>query len=327
MLSPKRLLAASALVVGGIAAVAIPGAGASASSWSGPLTGAQFSLQNYFNSAGELTPFFDQIDGHVGRGFEIKGDYIYDINFKDSSIVMRWNTAPDWDAFEPYVGAISGSTQEEAAAAPIADEYHITFDTDISGLRFDVTSKSTLQPNTRVEGDHTLVISIPGGTDIGDGFDARIKVRYPVNNVGGLDYSLQNYFNTGDGLIPFFDQLDGTVGRGVEIDDGYIYDINLSRYRIDMTWNTDPEWDAFEPYVGAISGSTQEEAAAAPIADEYHFTFEEKVSHLTPIVDPWQGIEPEVRFEDDYTVVIAIPGGTAIGDGIGLRVWLWPWAD
>jgi len=144
MLSPKRLLAASALVVGGTAAVVVPTTGASASSWSwsGPLTGAEFSLQNYFNSAGELIPFFDQIDGDIGAG-----------------------------------------------------------------------------------------------------------------------------------------------------------------------------------------GFSQEEAAAAGIADEYHFTFEEKVSHLTPIVDPWQGIEPEVRFEDDYTVVIAIPGGTTIGDGIGLRVWLWPWAD
>lgn len=315
-----------------IAALAIAGsitAGSTVEAAGEPalLGGAEFSLQNYFNSGGELTPFFEQIDGSVGGGVEIEDDYIYDIDFRNSSIVMRWNTAPQWDAFEPYVGAIGGAPQDVAASLPIADEYHITFNTDISGLRFSAESNKSLQPEVRVEGADTLVISIPGGTDIGDGFDAKIKVRPPVQNIRGLDFSLQNYFNFGGDLSPFFDQIDGTVGSGVEIDSGYIYDINLVNRQIAMTWNTGPDWDMFEPYVGALAGLSQDAAAMLPIADEYHFTFSEKVSHFDVVTSPASDIDPDTRFEDDYTLVIAIPGGTTIGDGVDLRVSLMPRTD
>ena len=101
----------------------------------------------------------------------------------------------------------------------------------------------------------------------------------------------------------------------MEISDRYIYDINLSERAITMLWNTDAEYDLYEPYVGAAGGLTQEQAAAAGVADEYHFTFDTPVSHLVPTVSAREAIQPNVRFEDTHTLVISLPGGTSIGDG------------
>ncbi len=281
-----------------------------------------YSLQNYFSAGGELTPFFDQLDGTVGDGVEINDSYIYDINLSARAITMLWNTDAEYDLYEPYVGAAGGLTQEQAAAAGVADEYHFTFDTPVSHLVPTVSAREAIQPNVRFEDTHTLVISLPGGTSIGDGRGLQVFLgeQAPVESIDGLDYRLQNYFNAGGDLAPFFDQLNGAVRDGVEIDGGYIYDIDLGKRSITMEWNTDAEFDIYEPYVGAAGGLTQEQAAAAGIADEYHFTFDAPVSHLLPTVSTQKEIQPQVRFEDAYTVVIAIPGGTTIGDGNGLQV-------
>ncbi len=315
----SQALLVLSLVLASTAAFTTSPAGA-AGEKTGRLGGAGFSLQNYFNAGGELTPFFDQIDGTVESGIEIGEDYIYDIDFRNTNIVMRWNKDEAFDIYEPYVGAAGGLSKEEAAAAPIADEYHITFDRDISDLRFSVKPNAKLQPNLRIEGTNTLVVSIPGGTEIGDGINTKIKVRPPVRKINKLGFSLQNYFNAAGDLTPFFDPIEGSVRRGAEVNEGYIYNIDLAGRRIAMTWNTDPSFDLYEPHVGAAGGLSKEEAAAAPIADEYHFTFSEKVSHLTVTAETSEAIVPELRFEDDYTLVIAIPGGTAIGDGLGLEV-------
>lgn len=150
-----------------------------------PLDGESFSLQNYFNAPDDtgtptLSPFFDQIDGTVTDGIEIPGQgadgYIYEFDFADDSIKMSWNTDAAWDQFEPFVGAAGGSTQEEVTGAPLADEYHFTFDSDISDISFTADSDASLVPEVRIEGSNTLVIAIPGGTDIGDGFDAEIAI-------------------------------------------------------------------------------------------------------------------------------------------------------
>ncbi|NNE96557.1 MAG: hypothetical protein HKN24_11065 [Acidimicrobiales bacterium] len=93
-----------------------------------------------------------------------------------------------------------------------------------------------------------------------------------------------------------------------------------------MRWSTDPAWDRFEPYVGAVGGSTQEQASAAPIADQYHITFSEPVSHLTPVVSRRASLQPDVFFLDDHTLVVSIPGGTTIGDGVDTRIRLLPHA-
>lgn len=82
-----------------------------------------------------------------------------------------------------------------------------------------------------------------------------------------------------------------------------------------MSWNTDPSWDLFEPYVGKAGGMTQEQAASAGIADEYWITFTKPISGYEAHADPAQKLVPEVRFADAYTMVISIPGGTTIGDG------------
>jgi len=65
---------------------------------------------------------------------------------------------------------------EESAALPIADDSWITLDPSFTGLRPVADPSMRLVPNVRIEGDRTLVISIPGG------YDARIlllKERRP----------------------------------------------------------------------------------------------------------------------------------------------------
>ncbi|MEM9608466.1 MAG: hypothetical protein AAGA99_13665 [Actinomycetota bacterium] len=156
----------------------------------GPLDGASFTLQNFLAqpdpTTGELgfVPFFDPIDARVGLGPEV-GDFLYDIDISATAITMAWNTTPDADLppeavpndiYPPHVGALVGLTPEEAAASGIADEYWFDVDQDLTGLTFTVDGTQTLVPNVRIEGGSTLVISIPGGTSIGDGFDARILI-------------------------------------------------------------------------------------------------------------------------------------------------------
>ncbi len=141
------------------------------------LHGTTYHLQNNLNAFGELTPFFDAYDGRVGPKVEIPAGYIYDIDITQRSITMDWNTDPEWDIFEPYVGGLAGFTQEEASALPLADEYWITFGKPISDLTFSADESMPLVPNVRTEGDYTLVISVPGGTDIGDGINAVINIE------------------------------------------------------------------------------------------------------------------------------------------------------
>ena len=140
------------------------------------LYGAHYELQNNFNFAGELTPFFDAYADRVGPKVEIPSDYIYDIDIGRRSITMSWNTDPVWDAYEPYVGKLGGLTQEQAASLPLADEYRITFSKPISDLTFTADPTMTLVPTVRIVDDYTVVISISGGTTIGDGYDAVINI-------------------------------------------------------------------------------------------------------------------------------------------------------
>lgn len=290
------------------------------------LNNAHYSMQNYFNSAGTLIPFFEPQTGEVGPGVEIpmSDNYIYAFNFSGNSIQMKWNTGEEWDIYEPYVGKVGGVTQEEAAAAPIADEYHITFDQSIAGFTAKADPTQKLVPNVTISDEYTLVISIPGGTTIGDGYNAKIFMIPP--RPAAVEYSLQNYFNQGGTLIPFFDELNGEIGPGVEIpqDANYIYAFDFSRNKIEMEWNTGEEWDFFEPYVGKAGGITQEEAAALPIADEYHITFGKSIADYKVFADPKQSLVPNVEIVDDYTLVISIPGGTTIGDGFDAKIYLVP---
>lgn len=147
----------------------------------------------------------------------------------------------------------------------------------------------------------------------------------PTSSVlDGASFSLQNFFNAPDDsgtptLTPFFDQIDATVGEGVEVDiaaTNYIYEFAFTGSTIEMGWNPDTSYDQFEPYVGAVGGFTQEQASAAPIADEYHFVFDRDISDVTFTADPSASLVPEVRVEDGNTLVIAVPGGASVGDGI-----------
>ncbi len=64
----------------------------------------------------------------------------------------------------------------------MSKQYHhmsgswITFEKPISDLTFTADDSMPLVPNLRTGGDYTLVISIPGGTDIGDGIGAVINI-------------------------------------------------------------------------------------------------------------------------------------------------------
>ena len=138
--------------------------------------GSTYELQNYFNAFGALTPFFEPFEGRVGPKVEIPGNYIYDIDIQQRAITLSWNTDAEWDIFEPYVGAAGGFDQEAAASLPIFDEYWITFSKPVSDLVFSADPDQPLVPNIRIEGDDTVVISIPGGTTIGDGYDAVINI-------------------------------------------------------------------------------------------------------------------------------------------------------
>ncbi|MEL6981753.1 MAG: hypothetical protein AAFO29_04955 [Actinomycetota bacterium] len=154
----------------------------------GPAAGLTFTLQNYFATPDPSTgdtvfiPFFDPIEATVGPGQEV-GPYLYTFDITATAIEMAWDTTPDDelppgaepnDIYPPFVGSISGITQEQAAAAGIADEYWFDFDQDLTGVTFTVDTTKTLVPEVRIEDGDTLVISVPGGTEIGNGFDARI---------------------------------------------------------------------------------------------------------------------------------------------------------
>ncbi len=138
----------------------------------------------------------------------------------------------------------------------------------------------------------------------------------------GMDYTMQNYLAIGDELIPFFDEQSGQINRGVEIrqSDGYIYSFNFTRSTIIMRWNLSPDFDFFEPYVGKAGGFSPEEAAAAGLADQYHITFEEPISHFEIAASSDLPLTPDVHIVDDYTLVISIPGGTTIGDGVNAAI-------
>ncbi|MEO1231085.1 MAG: hypothetical protein AAFZ18_19495 [Myxococcota bacterium] len=263
------------------------------------LGGLSFTLQNYFNDRGTLTPFFGAIPGSVGSGVEVPGGpggYIYEIDLAADGITLAWNADPSFDVFEPFVGKLAGLTPEQASAIDIADEYHFTFDRPIYDLDISVSADGTLVPEYYFADPYTLVIAVPGGTRIGDGFNAEIVVGRPspsaARGLGGLSFTLQNYFNDRGSLTPFFQAVPGSVGPGVEVPGGaggYIYEIDLSGDRITLAWNTDPAFDAFEPYVGGLAGLTREQAAGIDIADEYHFTFDRPIYDLDIFINPNAG--------------------------------------
>ncbi len=134
----------------------------------------------------------------------------------------------------------------------------------------------------------------------------------------GMDFTMQNYLAVGEDLIPFFEEQSVQINRGVEIrqSDGYIYSFNFTRSTIIMRWNLSPDFDFFEPYVGKAGGFSREEAAAAGLADQYHITFEEPISHFDIAAGSGLPLTPDVHIVDDYTLVISVPGGTTIGDGV-----------
>lgn len=136
-------------------------------------------------------------------------------------------------------------------------------------------------------------------------------------NLYTSNYEMQNYFFDGEGLRPFFEPQSGQINQGVEIrqSDGYIYSFNFTRSTIIMRWNQSPNFDFFEPYVGAVAGLTQEEAAATPFEDRYIIEFDQPISGHDIAASQTMALVPEVRVLDDYTLEIAIPAGTAIGDG------------
>lgn len=178
MITRNRLAALAIAAIASVGSAAAPAVAAMPEDAGKPhLFGSGYSLQNNLNFAGELTPFFDSYSGVVTPKVEIGDGYIYDIDFDKNVITMAWNTDPEWDIFEPYVGGLAGLTQEEASALPLADEYWITFDHSIAHLTFAADPSMPLVPNVRLEDDFTLVVSVPGGTTIGDGYDAVITVR------------------------------------------------------------------------------------------------------------------------------------------------------
>lgn len=146
------------------------------------LIGQTYSVQNNFNQGGELTPFDTERTGRIrGRKTEISGaSYFYNINFKSNRIVMNWSDSPDYDQFGDYVGSAAGITQEEAAAAPIADEYWITMSEPITDYVITANPNKDIVPNIRIIDDNTFVISMPGGTTIGDNLKAVINFA-PAN--------------------------------------------------------------------------------------------------------------------------------------------------
>lgn len=175
---PLALFLSLSLALVGLAGVA---SAESESSGKADLYGMNYTMQNYFSIGGELIPFFDEQSGQINRGVEVRQSdhYIYSFNFTRSTIVMRWNLSPEFDFFEPYVGKAGDFSPEEAAAAGFADQYHITFDQPISHFDIAASAGAALTPDVHVIDDYTVVISLPGGTPIGDGFNAVITFMQP----------------------------------------------------------------------------------------------------------------------------------------------------
>ncbi len=170
-----RILAAFSMIC---ATVALFASSASAqNNAQDSLIGQTYSVQNNFNQAGEVTPFDTERTGVIrGRRTEISGDsYFYNINFKADRIVMNWSDSPDYDIYGTYVGQGAGLTQEEAAAAPIADEYWITMSEPITDYVITANTNKDIVPTIRVIDDNTFVIAVAGGTTIGDNLKAVIN--------------------------------------------------------------------------------------------------------------------------------------------------------
>ncbi len=289
------------------------------------LIGQRYSVQNNFNFAGDLTPFDTERTGVIrGRKTEVSGSsYFYNINFKSNRIVMNWSDSADYDIYEPYVGKAGGMTQEEAAASPSADEYWITLEEPITDYVITANSNKDIVPEIRVIDDNTFVVAFPGGTTIGDGLEAVINFRTspaPERNVNlnGQSFTLQNNFNAGGELTPFDTEKSGVIrGRKTEVSgSSYFYNINFKANRIVMDWSTSEDYDIYEPYVGKAGDLTQEQAAGAPIADEYWITMSEPITGYDITANPDKDIVPDIRIIDDNTFVVSIPGGTTIGDGL-----------
>lgn len=154
------------------------------------------------------------------------------------------------------------------------------------------------------------LLSLSGMASAGVESDERVNL-YTSN------FAMQNFFFTGESLIPFFDEQTGQINQGVEIrqSDGYIYSFNFTRSTIIMRWNQSPDFDFYEPYVAAAAGLTQEEAAASPFEDRYVITFDQPIGHYQIAASETMPLVPNVRVLDDYTLEISIAAGTAIGDG------------
>ena len=158
------------------------------------LRGFDVAIQNNFNFIGALTPRFGRQTAEIGAGIEVlggSGGYIYEFDFTADSMTMNWNTDPFWDDWEPYVGinvddsALSYTLEEAinlatASDEPFADEYHIRFNKPIGPFAVTANTNKTLIPNIRRPDDYTLILSFPGGTTVGDGFDAEIFFTVPT---------------------------------------------------------------------------------------------------------------------------------------------------
>ena len=176
-MKPIRILTVMAMLAALLGLSAAPASAARANDVN--LIGRRYSVQNNFNFGGDLTPFDTERTGVIrGRKTEIQGSsYFYNINFKANRIVMNWSDSPDYDIYEPYVGKAGGLTQEDAAAAPAADEYWITMSGPITGYDITANPNKDIVPEIRIIDDNTFVVAFPGGTDLADNLEAVINFR------------------------------------------------------------------------------------------------------------------------------------------------------
>lgn len=258
-------------------------------------------------------PYGNRTAGRIGPGVEVptsQSGFTYTIDVDGQGISMVWDTD------NAAIDDIEGVQEDE-----FVDIYTFTFAEPIlAGLQAAAVASASLVPDVEIISDTELVVTTGPGTEIGDGFDARIvlsrsgAVGTPMPVQPG--YGLDDVFVTASNLVrvdggdefPFGNRTAARVGDDVEINPSqsgfdYLIDVDATSVRF--------IWDQSNPLLDEREG-----AIPAGVEDIYVLTFAEPVlADLRAEVDQGSSLVPFVEVISDTELVVIMGEGDIVGDG------------